>query len=328
MGARRGAPGARSALRGVRQLAVRRRGHERDTRRGRSGWGVVGPSSRCHWPTEGCTATPTPAPTSHSTPQAGEAAALPAFFDRFAGSVRDLVAAAVDAGDAPYFAPIEEVPDQPWVREGVVLVGDAAHGMSPNMAQGVGLAVEDAVVLAETLARDLPWEDFETRRRSRVAIVRAQTHRRDRARGLPPPLRNVVLRVAGPRIYRTNYARLRAQPVRADPRGGHGQRPGDGADDANARPAVRFGATQGLCGGHGQPVGARRGGQRPATSQRVSEGGLELLIAAHERGPASAADASPLRARRVCAAQLAEGSSRLRHAVLVAGASRSTPGCG
>ena len=93
-----------------------------------------------------------------------------------------------------------------------MLVGDAAHGMSPNMAQGAGLAVEDAVVLAETLAGDLPWEDFETRRRARVGFVRAQTHRRDRARGLPPSLRNVVLRSAGPRIYRTNYARLRAMP--------------------------------------------------------------------------------------------------------------------
>ena len=145
-------------------------------------------------------------------PTAGEAIALSALFDRFPGSVRDLVAAAVDAGHAPYFTPIEEVPDQPWVREGVVLVGDAAHGMSPNMAQGAGLAVEDAVVLAETLAGDLPWEDFETRRRARVGFVRAQTHRRDRARGLPPLLRNVVLRIAGPRIYRTNYARLRAMP--------------------------------------------------------------------------------------------------------------------
>ena len=91
------------------------------------------------------------------------------------GLVRDLVAAAVDAGDAPYFAPIDEVPDQPWVREGVVLVGDAAHEMSPNMAHGARLAVEDAVALSETLAADLPWEDFETRRRSRVAFVRAST---------------------------------------------------------------------------------------------------------------------------------------------------------
>ena len=145
-------------------------------------------------------------------PTAGETVAFSALFDGFAGSVRDLVAAAVAADDVPYFAPIDEVPDQPWVREQVVLVGDAAHGMSPNMAQGAGLAVEDAAVLAETIAADLPWTDFEMRRRSRVAFVRAQTHRRDRARGLPPPLRNVVLRVAGPHLYRTNYARLRAQP--------------------------------------------------------------------------------------------------------------------
>jgi 2-polyprenyl-6-methoxyphenol hydroxylase-like FAD-dependent oxidoreductase len=43
-------------------------------------------------------------------------------------------------------------PVRQWVRGRVVLLGDAAHPMTPNMGQGGGQAVEDAVVLARCLA--------------------------------------------------------------------------------------------------------------------------------------------------------------------------------
>lgn len=42
-------------------------------------------------------------------------------------------------------------PSQSWSRGRVVLLGDAAHPMTPNMGQGGGQAVEDAVVLARCL---------------------------------------------------------------------------------------------------------------------------------------------------------------------------------
>jgi 2-polyprenyl-6-methoxyphenol hydroxylase-like FAD-dependent oxidoreductase len=41
---------------------------------------------------------------------------------------------------------------QPWYRDRVVLIGDAAHSMSAQVAQGAAMAIEDAVVLAEELA--------------------------------------------------------------------------------------------------------------------------------------------------------------------------------
>lgn len=41
-----------------------------------------------------------------------------------------------------------------WARGRVVLLGDAAHPMTPNMGQGGGQAVEDAVVLARCLATE------------------------------------------------------------------------------------------------------------------------------------------------------------------------------
>ena len=49
-------------------------------------------------------------------------------------------------------------------------------------------------------------------RHERVAWVQAQTHRRDRTRGLPPPLVKLVLRLAGERIFRSNYDPLREAP--------------------------------------------------------------------------------------------------------------------
>jgi 2-polyprenyl-6-methoxyphenol hydroxylase-like FAD-dependent oxidoreductase len=41
----------------------------------------------------------------------------------------------------------------PWYRGRVLVIGDAAHATTPHMAYGCGLAVEDAVVLAEELSR-------------------------------------------------------------------------------------------------------------------------------------------------------------------------------
>ena len=80
------------------------------------------------------------------------------------------------------------------------------------MAEGAGMALEDALVLTETVACGRPIEEFEARRRKRVSFVRAQTQRRDRTRGLPPGVRNAALRLAGGRMFRGGYSPLRAEP--------------------------------------------------------------------------------------------------------------------
>jgi 2-polyprenyl-6-methoxyphenol hydroxylase-like FAD-dependent oxidoreductase len=48
---------------------------------------------------------------------------------------------------------IEEVRQPTWASGRVALLGDAAHALTPNMGQGAGMAMEDAVVLAEELAK-------------------------------------------------------------------------------------------------------------------------------------------------------------------------------
>ena len=109
-------------------------------------------------------------------------------------------------------AAIEQVTEERWGRGAVVLVGDAAHGMSPNMAQGAALAFEDALVLAGCLRDAATVTDavaaFVARRSRRTGWVRTQTHRRDRTRNLPPVLRDLTLRAFGRRIFQSNYRPL------------------------------------------------------------------------------------------------------------------------
>ena len=85
------------------------------------------------------------------------------------------------------------------------------------MAQGAAMAFEDAVVLAECLTVDpQTWAGavatFQQRRRPRTEWVLQQTHRRDRMRGLTPPLRDRLMRVGGGRIFRANYRPLLDPP--------------------------------------------------------------------------------------------------------------------
>jgi FAD-dependent urate hydroxylase len=131
----------------------------------------------------------------------------------FAEPVPTLLAA---AEGTPHGAVVEEVAVQPWSRDMVVLIGDAAHATSPNMAEGAAMAFEDAIVLAESLSEAATIRAaliaYEDRRRPRTGWVAAQTHRRDRMRGLAPPLRNVVLRRYGARIFRANYRPLHEPP--------------------------------------------------------------------------------------------------------------------
>ena len=91
-------------------------------------------------------------------PTGGDPAKFAALYREFAEPVTTILSEYLRTGARPYFSPIEEVVQEPWVRGRVVLIGDAAHAMSPNMAQGAGMALEDAHVLAETIAAARPLE--------------------------------------------------------------------------------------------------------------------------------------------------------------------------
>ena len=132
-------------------------------------------------------------------------------FADFGAPVPDLLT----HGRRAHRAVIEEVTTPRWTARGVVLIGDAAHASSPNMAQGVAMAAEDALVLADLLATrglDDALMAFVDRRTPRVRWVQRQTHRRDRTRDLPAVLRDATLRVVGRRIYASNYTPLLTAP--------------------------------------------------------------------------------------------------------------------
>jgi FAD-dependent urate hydroxylase len=132
-------------------------------------------------------------------------------FAGFARPVPDLLESVSDPARV-HRSKIEEVVLDTWTRGRIVLIGDAAHATSPNMAQGAAMALEDAVVLADCVRRvdTIPaaLTAFEERRRPRTDWVLRQTHRRDHTRYLPPLVRNTVLRAFGHRIFRSNYRPL------------------------------------------------------------------------------------------------------------------------
>jgi salicylate hydroxylase len=105
------------------------------------------------------------------------------------------------------FAILSVDPSGPWCDGRVALLGDAAHAMTPFLAQGAAMAMEDALVLADCLtgATDIPAAllRYEAERKQRVA--RAATAALDAGRqyhltGLRRLARDFALRHFGQRL--------------------------------------------------------------------------------------------------------------------------------
>ena len=58
-----------------------------------------------------------------------------------------------------------------WHRPGVILLGDAAHAVTPNLGQGAGLAVEDACCLASLLDESHALAKYEALRKPRATWI-------------------------------------------------------------------------------------------------------------------------------------------------------------
>ena len=95
---------------------------------------------------------------------------------------------------------------QDMVRERIALLGDAAHPMLPYLAQGAGMAIEDAVALADRVgtgaAADLPaaFARYAAARWQRNARVQARAQRNGEvfhAGGARRMARDAALRVLG-----------------------------------------------------------------------------------------------------------------------------------
>ena len=88
----------------------------------------------------------------------GLAAKMRAKLADAAPAIRELADTITDDAGVVY-RPLEALlVDGPWHRGRVVLLGDAVHATTPHLGQGAGMAIEDAIVLAEELDRH---DDFE-----------------------------------------------------------------------------------------------------------------------------------------------------------------------
>ena len=143
-----------------------------------------------------------------STAPADPLARLREVFGGFGGPVP----AVLEAVEKVQVAVTDEVEIGSWSLGPVVLVGDAAHATSPTLAQGAAMALEDAVVLAESLrgAGSVPdaLDQYERRRRPRTRWVLERTRDRDRLRDEAPALRDPVLRQRGDAIFAEHYEGL------------------------------------------------------------------------------------------------------------------------
>jgi 2-polyprenyl-6-methoxyphenol hydroxylase-like FAD-dependent oxidoreductase len=154
-------------------------------------------------------------------------AALWRLFDEFTDPRVRRVFAELTSVDHVLCTDIEEVHQDRWVEGRVVLLGDAAHALTPNMGQGAGMAMEDAAVLAEELTHAegghqslaVTLERYVSRRRRRVETImrlsRVVGEEGQRTGVLACWLRNRRLRWEGRAVERmqAQLAHLLAWPV-------------------------------------------------------------------------------------------------------------------
>ena len=149
-------------------------------------------------------------------------------FADFGGQVPEILRLLDDA--APLIrTDIDEVLLDRWVYGRVVLVGDAAHAMTPNLGQGAAMAIEDAYVLSRLLASDRSVDDalaeYERVRAPRVRAIADQARSLGRIGQWSSPiacrLRNLVVSLTPASTQRTRMERLLldSAPALSDSRG-------------------------------------------------------------------------------------------------------------
>jgi 2-polyprenyl-6-methoxyphenol hydroxylase-like FAD-dependent oxidoreductase len=105
---------------------------------------------------------------------------LAARLTTFSGPVAEALATVTDPAAVVHSRISQVTVEEPWHVGRVVLAGDAAHACTPHIAQGAAMAVEDAVVLAESLDAEpsvpAALAAWEARRRPRAMWVQAMSH--------------------------------------------------------------------------------------------------------------------------------------------------------
>jgi 2-polyprenyl-6-methoxyphenol hydroxylase-like FAD-dependent oxidoreductase len=149
-------------------------------------------------------------------PLAGRRIRLRRRFATFSGIVQDYIGA-LECDEQIHCAPIECVAPGKWYVGRVVLIGDAAHAGSPMMGQGGCMAMEDALVLAESLYQAptlaTAIASYQARRSMRVNRVNKESAAIAESFRSPPDARNTALRQYGDQILKRRFAPLIDPPL-------------------------------------------------------------------------------------------------------------------
>ncbi len=121
------------------------------------------------------------------------------------------------ASDKLIFSPIQDLqPLSRFAYDRVVLIGDAAHATTPNLAQGACQAIEDAVVLANCLKKQsdtvVAFQKFEQHRIKRTHWIVNTSWQLGKIAQLENPLliqmRNLLLKVMPDAASRRQFQKL------------------------------------------------------------------------------------------------------------------------
>lgn len=102
----------------------------------------------------------------------------------------------------------DRVPTQPWSKQNITLLGDAAHPMLPTMGQGACTALEDAFVIAKCLKEQIDpaaaFRQYEALRFPRIKLIVEQSLRSGKMGELHHPfgvaVRNTFMKIMGSTI--------------------------------------------------------------------------------------------------------------------------------
>lgn len=111
---------------------------------------------------------------------------------------------------------VDIAPMERFYSDRVVVIGDAAHAITPNMGQGACQAIEDARILAECLRIHSnvqeAFADYDARRRGRIEEISKQSWKVGRIAQsesfLFTRIRNQLMKHAPKQIYRNQAKRL------------------------------------------------------------------------------------------------------------------------
>jgi len=108
-----------------------------------------------------------------------EIAELQREFSDFAPEVQAIIAA-TPPGRCFKWGLFDREPLAQWTRGRATLLGDAAHPMTPFLAQGAVMAIEDGMILARALQASADWQEglarYEGARRERGTFVMRESH--------------------------------------------------------------------------------------------------------------------------------------------------------